>query len=344
MTAIHESPVDLGTPEAEQTLHRARLLTGPELRKAVQRLEEPVRTVAGFHFGWWDPEGKPVMTDASGDVCSALVLTCAEGLGADPRTALAPAAAIELVHNSWLLHDDVMEYALTPRGRQAAWTVFGRSQAILAGDALLVLGMGSLTGHPLVEELSAALLDLIAWQGADLAFDERLPTEPYGVEVSERLTRTAGKVGALFGAACALGAASAGADQDTTALLRQFGRRIGLAAEFVDELRAVRDAGPKPLRKRSMLVAAALSSCTKAGRRLGELFGRPERLSAEETAEAARLVEKAGASRWAEQAVGRQRAQALDCLAEADLAPAPAAALRALTDLVTREGYRGGVL
>ncbi|MBP2703241.1 polyprenyl synthetase family protein [Microbispora sp. RL4-1S] len=327
---------------AEKALRRARLLVGPELRKAVQRLDDPVRTVAGFHFGWWGPTGEPVMADTGGDMCSTLVLTCAEALGADPRSALAPAAAIDLVHNSWLLHDDVMECALTRRGRQATWAVFGRSQAILAGDALLVLGMGSLTGHTHIAEISAAMLDLISWQGSDLAFDERFDLQPCGSEVEERLTASSGKVGALYGGACALGAVSAGADPATTAALRQFGRRIGLAAQFVDDLRAMRESGARSLRKRSLVVAAALSSCTRAGRRLGELFGRPERLSPEEKAEAARLVEKAGGPRWAEQAVRWQREQALRCLAEADLAPAPAAELAALADLVTREGYRRG--
>ena len=50
-----------------------------------------------------------------------------------------PAAAVELVHNFSLLHDDIMDGDTERRHRPTAWTVYGVGAAILAGDALLVL-------------------------------------------------------------------------------------------------------------------------------------------------------------------------------------------------------------
>jgi geranylgeranyl diphosphate synthase type I len=64
------------------------------------------------------------------------VLLAAQAVGC----AVAPVSAavvVELVHNFSLLHDDVMDQDVVRRHRPTAWAVFGVSQAILTGDALL---------------------------------------------------------------------------------------------------------------------------------------------------------------------------------------------------------------
>ena len=61
---------------------------------------------------------------------------------------MAAAAAVELVHNFSLVHDDIMDGDTERRHRPTAWTVFGIGAAILAGDALLVLAQDILLEGP----------------------------------------------------------------------------------------------------------------------------------------------------------------------------------------------------
>ncbi|MGN0119190.1 MAG: polyprenyl synthetase family protein, partial [Streptomyces albidoflavus] len=126
-----------GTADAWALLSRYRQLTGPRLESAVQRLAEPVRTVARYHFGWCDADGTPAQDGWGKGVRGALVLAAAQAVGGPADQALSAAAAVELVHNFSLLHDDLMDRDRTRRGRPTAWTVFGEAQAVLAGDALL---------------------------------------------------------------------------------------------------------------------------------------------------------------------------------------------------------------
>ena len=89
------------------------------------------------------------------------------------------AAAVEFVHNFSLLHDDIMDGDTERRHRPTAWTVYGIGAAILAGDALLMLGQDLLLEGPAPQGLwasrclAAAVQRLIAGQGSDLAFERR---------------------------------------------------------------------------------------------------------------------------------------------------------------------------
>ncbi|MER0449289.1 polyprenyl synthetase family protein [Streptomyces sp. Edi4] len=334
------------TTEAGLLLQRAKELTEPELRKAVDRLAEPVHSVAAYHFGWCDEAGRPVNGDWGKGVRGALVLAAAQALGAGPGQAVAHAAAVELVHNFTVVHDDLMDGDRTRRGRPATWAVFGSARAVLAGDALLAAAIDVLAHRcpqlspATVRELSAALLELVAGQGADLAFETRAD-----VGLDECLRMAGGKTASLLAAACAMGALAAGADERNVNLLREFGRHLGLAFQLVDDLLGIwGDSATtgKPvgadirLRKKSLPVAAALSGGSPAGARLAALYGRAEPLDDAAVDRAAALIEEAGGRRWAQEEADRQRAAALDCLAGAELVPEGAGALATLAELIAR--------
>ncbi|CAM5661061.1 (2E,6E)-farnesyl diphosphate synthase [Streptomyces tendae] len=97
-----------------------------------------MRRIALYHFGWQHADGTPAAGNAGKAIRPALVLTAASALGGPAARAAAgrAAAAVELIHNFTLLHDDVMDRDATRRHRPTAWTVFGDADAILAGDAL----------------------------------------------------------------------------------------------------------------------------------------------------------------------------------------------------------------
>lgn len=189
--------------------------------------------------------------------------------------------------------------ARRPHGRRSAapwpytaWSLFGTTQAILAGDALLAVAVDTLAhrfppgGPQAVRELSGALLALVAGQGADLIFETRAD-----VGLDECLETAAGKTPSLLAAACALGALAARAEAERVDALRQFGRRLGLAFQLVDDLLGIwgdTAVTGKPVgsdlrsRKKSLPVVAALAGGTPAGDRLAALYHRTEPLGDDE--------------------------------------------------------------
>jgi geranylgeranyl diphosphate synthase type II len=170
-----------------------------------------------------------------------LTLLSAELCGGTASHALAAAAAMELVHTSSLILDDLpaMDDAALRRGRSANHLEFGEAIAILAAFGLLNLAFGTLARRydaPLAARL-AALLDeavgqdgLIAGQAADLLATER----EIGFDLLERIHR--GKTGALFNASAVAGALTAGADADSVAALSAFAKNLGLAFQIIDDL------------------------------------------------------------------------------------------------------------
>ena len=228
-------PMTRGQVSDEAAAHRslrllvdeARALVVPVYRQAVDSLPAEMRQIAGYHAGWWDAEGQPV-PHAGKAVRPTLTLACARAAGICGEAAARAGAAVELVHDFSLLHDDVMDGDLTRRHRPTAWTVFGVGQAILVGDALLASAVRQLSGIPVaIDVLTRALLDLCRGQSADLAFEQR-----GDVTLAECVTMAEDKTGALLGAACELGALAGGADPSAARRYGGFGRQLGVAFQL----------------------------------------------------------------------------------------------------------------
>lgn len=317
-------------------------------RAVVGGLPAGLERVAGYHAGWWDGEGRACASVGKA-VRPALVVASARaacgggGYGDSGRAVVAAAVAVAVVHDFTLLHDDVMDGDRTRRGRPAAWTVFGPSQAILAGDALLVLALEMVNGTPWATVLTQALLEVCAGQSADLAFPDR-----DDVSIAECLAMAEGKTSALIGAACQLGALAAGADMTTADRFRRFGRELGLAFQLIDDLLGIwgdpRVTG-KPTgsdlvsRKKSLPVVAALQSGTPAGRQLARLCERDDPFDASTVMRAAELVEAAGGRAWARTEAQARIAAALDALPTTDPANHASADLQTLAALITRRDH-----
>ena len=127
---------------ARDVLAWSRGIVEPGLRAAVGTLPSSMRRIAGYHFGWWNEHDHPERASGGKAIRPTLVLLSACAVGGAPAAGVpAAVAAVELVHNFSLLHDDVMDGDLTRRHRPTAWSVFGLNAAILAGDALLTLAL-----------------------------------------------------------------------------------------------------------------------------------------------------------------------------------------------------------
>ncbi|MFE9426612.1 family 2 encapsulin nanocompartment cargo protein polyprenyl transferase [Kitasatospora sp. NPDC006697] len=359
-TTAGQQPADQATADQQAAglLARARALVDPALRRAVDSMPESMARVGAYHFGWREADGSPATADPGKAIRPALVLAAAEACaatrrlpaqrtGGEPaRAAVSAAAAVELVHNFTLLHDDVIDRDDTRRHRPTAWRVFGATEAILAGDALHSLALRTLAedGHPAagsaMRRLADCVVELCAGQQADCAFEQRST-----VSLAECLAMAEAKTGALLGAACAIGALYGGADERAAAAMDAFGREIGLAFQLIDDLIGIwgdpavtgKPAGADLLvRKKSLPVVAALGSGTPAGAELARIYALDRPLTPEEVRQAAEAVDRAGGRVWAQGASCERMAAAIEHLSAAVPDPADTDDLLALAELVTR--------
>lgn len=295
------------TATLPSSLHKARQFVDPELRAAVAGLDQETRRVSEYHFGWIDADGSPA--DSTGKaVRPALVLLSAQAGGGQYGQASSVAAAVEMVHNFSLLHDDLMDEDFSRRHRPTAWTVFGGSAALLAGDALLNRALQSLLEDPspgaipAARSLSSTASKLIVGQSADLDFERRTD-----VTLDECLAMAAGKTAALLACASSIGALFVGAPRQTVVELYAFGSELGMAFQIVDDLLGLWGdpaVTGKPVlsdlraRKKTLPVVHALSSGTAAGLRLSTLYAKRDPMTEAELREAAGMVEEAGSAEW----------------------------------------------
>lgn len=167
---------------------------------------------------------------------------CAAAAGSpDSASALAAAAAMELVHTFSLVHDDLpaMDDDDLRRGVPTNHKVFGEAMAILAGDAMITLAFEVLAAeaHPdkaaqLVRELAHAAgpAGMIGGQVLDMEAQGR----SLSLEELKGLHRM--KTGALIAASCRMGAIAAGAPETHLAAVTSYGRHLGLAFQIVDDV------------------------------------------------------------------------------------------------------------
>jgi geranylgeranyl diphosphate synthase, type II len=170
-----------------------------------------------------------------------LTLLSAELCGGSIAAALRAATAIEMVHASSLILDDLpsMDDAPLRRGRRSNHLEFGEAIAILAAFGLLNLASGTLARSydaPLAARLTALIADAVGTDGliGGQAIDLLATDQQISFATLERIHR--GKTGALFSAAATAGAMTAGSTADAIASLAAFAKNLGLAFQIVDDL------------------------------------------------------------------------------------------------------------
>jgi geranylgeranyl diphosphate synthase type I len=192
-----------------------------------------------YHLGWVDEHFETTHAPRGKHLRPALCLLTSEAAGGTWRDAIASAAAVELIHNFSLVHDDIEDDSPLRRHRPTLWAVWGVPRALNAGDTLLILAQGTVL-HDAAREVrslaAARILNtscraLCAGQHCDLSVSaEREPT------LAEYLCMVEGKTGALLGAAGELGALAADAPQAVRDAYGRFGREVGVAFQLQDDL------------------------------------------------------------------------------------------------------------
>ena len=175
-----------------------------------------------------------------------LCLAGAEAVGGAPESALPAAAALEMVHTSSLIHDDLpgMDDDDLRRGRPSNHVAFGEGLAILAGDGLLIDGLGVLAlaaarGRTEPERAAAALNviaraagrnGMVGGQAVDLASEH----QNVGADVVAYIHSR--KTAALISASLVSGAILGGGSPEQIRSLEEFGLKIGLAFQIIDDI------------------------------------------------------------------------------------------------------------
>ncbi len=223
-------------------LERYRPLVADEMRTIVG--DDPAELFAWmrYHLGWEDRDGLETRAVSGKLLRPGALLLATELVGGSAEAAVPAAAAVELVHNFSLLHDDVEDSSERRHGRPTLWTFAGVAQAINTGDGLFALAR--LAMHRLFEtgieerrvvesmrELDEACMRLVEGQYLDISYETRISVTRDGY-----LAMTSGKTAAMFSAPFAIGALLGGAPGETVAAFRRFGYHMGLAFQAVDDI------------------------------------------------------------------------------------------------------------
>jgi geranylgeranyl diphosphate synthase type I len=341
-----------------------------ELRRVLAAAENdpltrPFYGQMAYHLGWVDAQFQPLAPPATGKLLRpALVLwacrLAALATGADSTTwrkrhhqALAAAAAVELVHNFSLIHDDIEDGDRLRHGRPALWCVWGESQAINTGDGMFALarltlwesvarGLPAKKALALAKLLDATCLRLCEGQYRDMAAEASDDVTP-----DLYVDMIARKTAALMQAATIIGG-TIGAPNSITipAALGEFGQALGLAFQMRDDLLGIwaahtelgkSPAGDVRRKKMTLPVMHALAHANAADRaRLRAIYRAPAEPNDDDIAYLLDLLEEVSHA-WCRAQLAAQCAAAQTALNRA-CGPASdsdaAASLRALIDYI----------
>lgn len=215
--------------------------------RAIRAEQRPVApllwAIVDYQFGWdLPPDAHAEYQRVTGKkVRSLLMALVAQAVGGDYRPVLPAAAALEMLHNFTLIHDDVMDRSVERRHRPAVWTRWGQAQAINVGDGIYALSNLAITrllrrGVPAlkvvraVEALSQACLWTCEGQVLDIDFETREHVAP-----DDYITMIAHKSGTLIEAAARIGALLSTDSEAVIDAYSEFARNLGIAFQIRDD-------------------------------------------------------------------------------------------------------------
>jgi geranylgeranyl diphosphate synthase type I len=309
-----------------------------------------------YHMGWVDAALNPRPGRSGKRVRPVLCLLICEACGGNWELALPAGAAIELMHNFTLIHDDIEDQDNVRRGRPTVWVLWGKAQGINAGDTLFALAhlaLARLSERAVPPQIVLSALRLFdstcvtltSGQYLDIGFENRAD-----VPVTDYLTMIEGKTAALVACACELGALIAAVPDPSTSSgrrpqhehLHSFGHHLGMAFQMRDDVLGIwghptltgKPVGADIARhKKSLPILHGLGHSAELRRLLAR-----ETLSLADIDYAKKLLQETGSREYTERLAREHHDQALAALEAASLQGPAAQALRELAQaLLGRE-------
>lgn len=229
-------------------------LVAEELKSVSERLRRtiltdiPVLSTAAEYFFKLGAEGKrlrPTVLLLMASSLSAAAAPPPELLAVDlrpPATHITDhrrrqqrvAEITELIHVASLLHDDVVDSANMRRGLKALNVTFGNKVAILAGDFLLArasVSLAALRNSDVMQLFSQVIEDLVSGEIMQMT-----KSEESLMSMEHYVQKTFLKTASLMANSCQCIAILGGADEKVTQVAYSYGRNLGLAFQFVDDV------------------------------------------------------------------------------------------------------------
>jgi len=172
-------------------------------------------------------------------------LTAQLGPEYEPLRTAGLAAAVEILHNATLVHDDYVDESTHRRGRPTVAAAEGPERAIAVGDyyfakaTRLIAEQGN---NSVTQTIAAALEAICESQIDDVALRGAFPGDH---ESYLRVVR--GKTAALFAAACASGAQLSQASPEVVEALWRYGDLLGIAFQMADDMVDFSPSSGKPV-------------------------------------------------------------------------------------------------
>lgn len=249
--------VETGTHPATDALaaslsgnSRVDALIQPHIDAAIGELGSPsslMSIMARYHLGQIDADGQPstpeiVRVSQGKRLRPAVALLSCAAAGGDQAQAAPVAAAIELLHQFTLIHDDIQDESPTRRHRPTVWKNWGIGQAINAGDAmhatahlalyrLIDTGVDVRLAMRLAGEYDRMTIEIVRGQVRDLGFEGRDDVTP-----GDYLDMISGKTSAIIRYAAMAGALIAGVDDETADAFARFGLSLGIGFQIQDDM------------------------------------------------------------------------------------------------------------
>lgn len=165
-----------------------------------------------------------------------LVLLSAKVVGGKFSDAYYSGAAVELLHNFTLVHDDIMDHAEKRRGRQTLHVKYDESTAILAGDSLVAIAYENLlkdcngNAKEIFDDFTKGLVEVCEGQSLDKEYETK------SISLDEYIEMIRKKTAAMLQMCCTIGAKLGKGKDDEIKALSTFGRNIGIAFQIQDDL------------------------------------------------------------------------------------------------------------
>jgi geranylgeranyl diphosphate synthase type I len=311
--------LDRYLPLLEDELNAA--LTAPDGSLA------PFYGMMGYHMGWLDVELRQARASQGKRLRPMFCMLTCEAVGGQAKQALPAAAAVELLHNFSLIHDDIEDGSPMRRHRKTLWKVWGLPHGVNCGDAMFAISFRTLgqlqeRGLSLGDVLAAqrklveTCILLTEGQYMDMAFEAQMD-----VQVDDYLSMIRRKTAILIACSMYLGALVGGADEAVRTQYACFGENLGMAFQVIDDILGIwgqesqtgKSASSDILtRKKTLPVVYALRDPD-----LRRIYAQ-EALSEYDVARSVAILNESGARQYAEQIARDYSAKAMAYLAEID--------------------------
>ncbi len=315
-----------------------------------------VQLLLCYHLGWVDQHGAPAASASSQGKAlrPTLCLFACEAVASGYARAIPAAAALELIHNFSLLHDDIQDQDLERRHQPTAWSLWGIPRALVAGSAMQ--STGDLAMLRVAQEgvspevslkvsaiLTGSYLETIEGQCLDLEFEGRTD-----ITTGEYLHMIACKTGALIRCGLEAGALLADGGETEVRAFARFGEGLGQAFQIRDDYLGIwgdeatlgkATGNDIRRRKKSYPVVFALEQAGGAAlNELQRIYAQPE-LEEDDVQRVLAVLDEVGAREHSQTLTETAANRALEALAPISLPAWARTEAEELVDFLARREY-----